>query len=125
MFAIKNGKAILDDGTVTGKAILYTDKIIGIVDEGDIPTGTAVIDAEGGYISPGFIDLHIHGYLGRDVCDASEESIRIISKGLLENGVTGYLPTTMTVSTEVIEGAIEDFAECVRMFGEIYDKNNK
>ena len=107
MFAIKNGKLILEDSIVSGKAVLYTDKIVGIVDENDIPADATVIDAEGGYIAPGLIELHIHGYLGKDVCDASEESIRIISKGLLENGVTGYLPTTMTVDMQVITGAIQ------------------
>ena len=107
MFAIKNGKVILENEVVLGKAVLYTDKIVGVVDECDIPADAEVIDAEGGYVAPGFIELHIHGYLGKDVCDASEESIRIISKGLLENGVTGYLPTTMTVDMEVIKGAIE------------------
>ena len=107
MFAIKNGKVILEDGVVLNKAVLFTDKIVGIVDESEIPAGAEVIDAEGGYVTPGLIELHIHGYLGKDVCDASEESIRIISKGLLENGVTGYLPTTMTVDMKVITGAIE------------------
>ena len=107
MLAIKNGKTILEDGIVLGKAVLFDDKIVGIVDEKDIPANAEVIDAKGGYIAPGLIELHIHGYLGRDVCDASEESMRIISKGLLENGVTGYLPTTMTVDMKVIRGAIE------------------
>ena len=107
MFAIKNGKVILEDEILLGKAVLFTDKIEAIVDESEIPAGATVIDAEGGYLSPGLIELHIHGYLGRDVCDASEESLRIISKGLLENGVTGYLPTTMTVDMKVITGAIE------------------
>ena len=107
MFAIKNGKVILENGIVENKAVLYTDKIVGIVDECEIPADAEIIDANGGYVTPGFIELHIHGYLGKDVCDASEQSIRIISKGLLENGVTGYLPTTMTVDMEVIKGAIQ------------------
>ena len=107
MLAIKNGKTILEDGVVLGKAVLINDKIVDVVDESAIPQDAEIIDAEGGYIAPGLIELHIHGYLGKDVCDASEESIRIISKGLLENGVTGYLPTTMTVDMEVIKGAIE------------------
>ena len=107
MLAIKNGKTILEDGVVLGKAVLVDGKIVDVVDESEIPAGAEIIDANGGYIAPGFIELHIHGYLGKDVCDASEESIRIISKGLLENGVTGYLPTTMTVDMSVIKGAIE------------------
>ena len=107
MVAIKNCKLVLENSVVEGKAILYTDKIEGIVDEKNIPCTAEVIDAEGGYVTPGFIELHIHGYLGKDVCDASVESMRIISKGLLENGVTGYLPTTMTVDMKVIQGAID------------------
>ena len=107
MIAIKNGKVILENEVVLGKAVLYTDKIVGIVDEAEIPADAEVIDAEGGYVSPGFIELHIHGYLSKDVCDANEESLRIISKGLLGNGVTGYLPTTMTVDMAVIKGALE------------------
>ena len=107
MLAIKNGKTILEDGVVLGKAVLINDKIVDVVDESAIPKDAEIIDAEGGYIAPGLIELHIHGYLGKDVCDASEESIRIISKGLLENGVTGYLPTTMTVDMAVIKGALE------------------
>ena len=106
MIAIKNGKIILENEIVLGKAVLFNDKIVGIVDENEIPADARIVDAEGGYVSPGFIELHIHGYLSKDVCDASEESIRIISKGLLENGVTGYLPTTMTVDMKVIKGAI-------------------
>ena len=107
MIAIKNGKVILENEVVLGKAVLFTDKIVGIVDEAEIPVDAEVIDAEGGYVSPGFIELHIHGYLSKDVCDANEESLRIISKGLLGNGVTGYLPTTMTVDMSVIKGALE------------------
>ena len=107
MLAVKNGKFIVKDRIESGKALLFTDKILALVREGDIPSDVEIIDAEGGYVAPGFIDLHIHGYLGRDVCDASEESMRIISKGLLENGVTGYLPTTMTVDMKTVQGAID------------------
>ena len=107
MLAVKHAKFIVKDRIESGKALLFTDKILAIVREEDIPSDVEVIDAEGGYVAPGFIDLHIHGYLGRDVCDASEESMRIISKGLLENGVTGYLPTTMTVDMKTVEGAID------------------
>ena len=107
MLAVKHAKFIVKDRIESGKALLFTDKILAFVREEDIPSDVEVIDAEGGYVTPGFIDLHIHGYLGRDVCDASEESMRIISKGLLENGVTGYLPTTMTVDMKTVEGAID------------------
>ena len=107
MKAIINGKIILKDRIVEDCALLYSDVVEGIVPMDKIPAGTDVIDAEGGYVSPGLIDMHIHGYLGKDVCDGEEESIRVISKGLLGNGVTGYLPTTMTVDMKVIRKALE------------------
>ncbi len=107
MIAIKNAQIVLENGIEQGKALLFEKKIVGLVNENEIPTDAEIIDAKGGYVTPGFIDLHIHGYLTKDVCDVSEESMRIISKGIVANGVTGYLPTTMTVDMKVIQGAID------------------
>ena len=107
MKAITNGKIILKDRIIEGSALLYTDVIEGIVPLGSVPAEVEIIDAKGCYVAPGLIDMHIHGYLGKDVCDGEEESIRTISKGLLANGVTGYLPTTMTVDMKVIRKALE------------------
>ncbi len=107
MKAIIGGKIILKDRILEGSALLYSDVIEGIVPLGSVPEDAEIIDAKGGYVAPGLIDMHIHGYLGKDVCDGEEESIRTISKGLLANGVTGYLPTTMTVDMKVIRKALE------------------
>ncbi len=107
MKAIINGKIILKDRVVDGYALLYSNVIEGIVSRENLPNDVEIIDAKGGYVSPGLIDIHIHGYLGKDVCDAEEESIRTISNGLIKNGVTGYLPTTMTVDMKVIKKALE------------------
>ena len=107
MKAIVNGKIILRDKIIENFAVIYSDKIIDIVSYDKIPENAEIIDAEGGYIAPGLIDLHIHGYLSKDVCDGEEESIRIISNGLLSNGVTGFLPTTMTEDMDVICKALE------------------
>ena len=107
MKAIINGKIILKDRIVENCALLYSSVIEGIVPTDSVPADAEVIDACGGYVSPGLIDMHIHGYLGRDVCDGEEESIRTISEGILKNGVTGYLPTTMTVDMKVIRRTLE------------------
>lgn len=106
MKAIVGGKIILKDRIVEGFALLYSDVIEGVVPQSSVPVDAEIIDANGGYVSPGLIDMHIHGYLGKDVCDGKEESIRTISRGLLQNGVTGYLPTTMTEDMSVIENAL-------------------
>lgn len=107
MKAIINGKIILKDKILEDYALLYSNVIEGVVPKENIPENATIIDANGGFVSPGLIDLHIHGYLGKDVCDGKEESIRTISKGLLKNGVTGYLPTTMTVDMKIIKKALE------------------
>ena len=119
MFAIKNAKLILENEIVEKKVLLISDKIEGIVEETEIPEGAEIIDCKGGYVTPGFIDLHIHGYLGKDVCDATAESIRTIAGGIIENGVTGFLPTTMTVDMSVINGALNACRE-VKNSGEYY-----
>ncbi len=119
MIAIKNGIIIFENRIEDGKALLLSDKIDGMVDESEIPEGVEIIDCKGGYVTPGFIDLHIHGYLGKDVCDATVDSIKTIAGGLVENGVTGFLPTTMTVDMSVIEGALNACRE-VKNSGEYY-----
>ncbi len=106
MKAIINGKIVLKDRILENSAVLYSDVIEGIVPYDKLLRGCEVIDANGGYVTPGFIDLHIHGYLGKDVCDGEEESIRTISKGIIANGVTSYLPTTMTVDMKVIKKSL-------------------
>ncbi|MEG1743840.1 MAG: amidohydrolase family protein, partial [Clostridia bacterium] len=102
---IKNGKIILKDKIVCGKVLAYDSKINAIIDEDKIAAGADVINANGGYIAPGLIDVHIHGYLGLDVCDGNPDDIRKISAGIAQNGVTGWLPTTMTVDKTVILNA--------------------
>ena len=107
MKAVVNGKIILKDRIVENQVLLFSNVFEGIVSADQVPENAEVIDAQGGYVAPGLIDLHIHGYLGKDTCDGAEESIRTISKGLLANGVTGYLPTTMTEDMKVIRKALE------------------
>jgi len=68
---------------------------------------TQIIDAKGNYVSPGFIDIHIHGSGGYDTMDATAEALKIISTTIARNGVTGYLPTTMTMDTISIYKALD------------------
>ena len=102
---ITNGKIILPDGEIEGKALVFSNKIEHIIDPSEIGSyGLGdVYDAEGGIISPGLVDIHIHGYMGEDSSDGSEEGLRKMSSALTENGVTAFLPTTMTVSLDILE----------------------
>ena len=108
MTYIINGKIVLPDAVVTGKALAYdteSGKIVGVVDT--VPAGATTVDAEGGYVAPGLVDIHIHGYLGEDTSDAKPEGIKKMAYGVAENGVTAFLPTTMTVSMPEINAALD------------------
>ena len=107
MKAIINGRIVLPEEIVSGKVLLFEEKIIGIVNETEIPAGCEVIDAEGKYVCPGLIDVHIHGFLGMDASDADADGIRTIAEGIAQYGVTSFLPTTMTVGYDTLEKAFD------------------
>lgn len=104
---ITNGIIVTENAELKGKALLFDEKIIGIVDT-DSAHADEVIDAGGAYVCPGFIDVHIHGYVGDDTSDGSEEGIRNIARALPANGVTAFLPTTMTIAWDEIERALNN-----------------
>ena len=70
-------------------------------------------DYSGCEIAPGYVDTHIHGFDNHDIMDCESESVAIVSRGILRNGVTSYLPTTLTASTEQLERACASVAEYV------------
>ena len=108
MQAILNGRILMPDGVVTGRALLFEERIIGLCAPDALPEKCEVIDAGGQYVAPGLIDLHIHGYMGEDASDASAEGVRIMARGIARNGVTSWLPTTMTVSKQQLCAAFDN-----------------
>lgn len=64
----------------------------------------------GEIVAPGLVDTHIHGYAGKDIMNAEEGALNVISKGLLECGVTSFLPTTLTDSKEKTDAALKQVA---------------
>lgn len=72
------------------------------------PYGTYPVDKDYGSskIMPGFIDIHCHGAYGFDTNDANREGLVHWAKGITAEGITGFLPTTVTQSKEVLTNAL-------------------
>lgn len=110
MKAIINGKIILKDKIEENRILLFDDKIIGIFDElpENIKDDVEIIDAKEKYVSPGLIDIHVHGSLDYDFMSADIWEIKEIEEYLLSNGITGYLATTTAISKEKMYNALEN-----------------
>ena len=71
-----------------------------------------VIDAQGMWVAPGLIDVHIHGSAGYDTMDATTEALHGLARFLAQHGVTGYLPTTGAAPSAATLAAIQNVAVC-------------
>lgn len=89
---------ILQDGYVQCEA----DRIVSVGVER--PAGVDVM--EGRYISPGFIDMHVHGGAGADYMDGTPEAVRQANRAHARHGVTTIFPTTTTGSTAELEAML-------------------
>ena len=80
------------------------------------PYGTKEVDADYGEdrVIPGMIDVHCHGGLGFDTNDANVEGLVKWAKGLLQEGITGFCPTTVTQSEEILTNAVANVAKVVK-----------
>ncbi|MCM6843194.1 N-acetylglucosamine-6-phosphate deacetylase [Latilactobacillus curvatus] len=76
----------------------------------DKPNGD-VKDYTGKWIAPGLVDTHIHGLKGHDVMDNDFDGVKAMSEGLLECGVTSFLPTTLTAAPETLNEVIADIGD--------------
>lgn len=92
MIAIKNAQIVLENGIIWDGVILVEgDKIakFGKASEVEIPTDAEVIDADGAYVGPGFIDIHVHGYDNFCTCKNANET----AEYYLKHGTTTMLST--------------------------------
>jgi N-acetylglucosamine-6-phosphate deacetylase len=79
-----------------------------------IPHDAEVINLKGAYLSPGFIDLHLHGAWGGDVMAASIEDLKKMAEGLIKSGVTSFLPTTLSGPMPVITQAVDAISQMMK-----------
>ena len=124
MKAIINAKAVLSDKNgdfyiQENTHILFNERIIGIF-QGEIPAEILklseenVIDAKNKYLSPGFINIHAHGALGKDTMDEEDDALKIFAQAEAAMGVTSFLPTTMTYDIPRIRRALQRIRKAIR-----------
>ena len=93
------GNVLTPREQIGGGSVVVEDGRIAEVSEGKAPQGR-VLDFEGCYVVPGFVDIHVHGGAGEDVMDASDGGLDRLSLFLAADGVTSFLATTNTDSHE-------------------------
>ncbi|MDB5121907.1 MAG: nagA [Mucilaginibacter sp.] len=114
---IYNGRVITPEKIYQRGTVLVTDGVITAVMEGDTTVSDYIeIDAGGDYISPGFIDIHVHGGGGHDFMDASEEAFLKIAETHAKYGTTAMVPTTLTCEKDDLLHTLELYKQA--------DKNN-
>lgn len=105
---IYNGKILTPYRMIPQGTVLISDGIITEVKEGNIDVSDAIeIDAEGNYISPGFIDIHVHGGGGHDFMDGSETAFLKAAEIHAQYGTTSMSPTTLTSEKEDLLKTLE------------------
>ncbi len=107
MKAILGGRIVTPTAILDGMAVVFNEKISALIPESDVPKDAQILSANGKYVLPGLVDIHIHGYLGADASDGDYDGLKTMAKGIAENGVTSFLPTTMTVSYAELRRAFE------------------
>ena len=100
---IINARVILPDQVLSSGSVLVTDNHITEVQPGMIHTRTDLtIDAEGEYLSPGFVDIHVHGGGGADFMDGTVDAFLTVATTHARYGTTSMVPTTLTSTREAL-----------------------
>ena len=119
---LTNARLIFPDGIRDGlEVVVEGGKIAEIrppaprlrrTDEQTRTSSKDVVDLDGNYLAPGFIDLHVHGALGRDTMDSSAEAFRTICDFHASGGTTSLLVTTATAPIDSIVKVLKAVRHC-------------
>ncbi len=106
---ITNGTLILPDQLRDNARVVIRDGCISALEsaEAKVPKGATLIDARGGFISPGFVDLHVHGGNGADFMDGTPDAVLTACRCHLRHGTTTIFPTTTTGSPAQLTAMID------------------
>jgi len=120
-----NARLIFSETIRDGLEIVADEGKITAIREQSRARGKDVVDLDENYLAPGFVDLHVHGALGRDTMDASADAFRAICDFHASSGTTSLLLTTSTAPMDkLVEvlNTVRDFVDRPASFGVAQDK---
>ncbi len=96
---ITGGKVFSDGTFIDADVVVEGGRIAALEPAGTPETAGGegdVLGVDGCYVVPGFVDIHFHGCMGADLCDAEPEALKEIARYEASRGVTSICPATMT-----------------------------
>jgi N-acetylglucosamine-6-phosphate deacetylase len=109
---LTNARLIFPDGIRDGLELVVEKEKITAIREHSHARANEVLDLHGNYLAPGFIDLHVHGALGRDSMEASAEAFQAICDYHASGGTTSLLLTTATAPLDRITDVLNAVRDC-------------
>jgi N-acetylglucosamine-6-phosphate deacetylase len=96
------GTIVLPDRLLEGGSVTVDGSRLTAVDAGPAPAppGAEILNLDGTYLSPGFVDLHVHGGAGADFMDGTADAFRTVCQAHARHGTTSLLPTTTVARHE-------------------------
>src|SRR6476660_1154811 len=96
-----SGTIILSDRLLQGGAVLVKNgRLDAIQPTPQFPLNSERVDLKGGYLAPGFVDLHVHGGAGADFMDGTVDAFRTVCQAHARHGTTSLLATTTVARHE-------------------------
>src|SRR6476660_4424422 len=108
----RNARLIFPDGIRDGLEVEARGGRITAIRPTTSSTGEEAVDLSGNYLAPGFVDLHIHGAIGRDTMEASAEAFETICRYHASGGTTSLLLTTATAPMKAILNVVAAARRC-------------
>lgn len=108
---ITNGILVLEDRLTSGFSLSLENGKIAAIQEGTPSQADQVVDVQGRYVSPGFVDIHVHGGGGYDFMDGTVQAIVGAARFHLSHGTTLLQPTTMTCSDGELRQVFSAFTQ--------------
>lgn len=104
----RNARLILPDRILPAADLRVREGVIARIGlELPVEPGEAVLDASGRFLAPGFVDLHIHGALGRDTMEATPDAFAQICRFHATGGTTALALTTISAPQEAILAVLQ------------------